>query len=107
MRVVASVVDVVLLGSQLLAPGGGVAEVLVSWPDFGITNCVQYCPRGVALISPLPAGGRRPDTLKFRHWVTAGTVAPFTVVLIRAGRFPCGHSASSLTVGSVRGTHIG
>src|SRR3954453_8729800 len=104
MPVVGSFVGVGLVGSQLLWPA-----TLLSWPDFGITNCVQYCPVGVALISPLPGGGTRPATLKLRHWVTAGIVAPFTVVAIRAGRFACGHSGSSppATVGSVRGTHIG
>src|SRR5690348_2329419 len=85
--------------------GTGYAAV-DAWPRAGMTNWVQYPPAGVALSSPL-AGGTTPAMLKLRHCVTAGTSTPPTRVLLRAGRLRCGHSGSSVTAGSVRGTHIG
>jgi hypothetical protein len=70
-------------------------------PAGGITNAMQTVlfgngGGGVAGISPL-RGGATPAALKLRH----GT--PELV----SGRFFCGHSGSSVTAGSVRGTHIG
>src|SRR3954462_3486698 len=86
-----------LSGMVVVASVGGAA----------ITYCEQYFwPAAGGVISPEPAGGATPAWLKLRH-VVAVTAEPPTVTLARFGRFCCGQSASSVTVGSVRGMHIG
>src|SRR5471030_77500 len=73
-----------------------------------MTNSLQYAaPAAGGVSSPL-TGGAIPATLKFRQPpATADALAPLTVTGTRLGRFAWGHSGSSATAGSVRGTHIG